>query len=130
MTFFNGNISIAAESKYNEKIGDNITTFSVAENRPLSKGGSKTVYHRISIFGKRGRNLQEYLYLGRPVVIFGYEEARGYIGKNGDAVSYLQMNNARVIFPTKNAKDADPTDGVPEEEFDLDDVVVEEGPIG
>jgi len=128
MTFFNGNISIAAETKYVEKISDTATSFSVAENRPLRNGQTKTVYHRITIFGKRGKNLAQYLYLGRPVIVFGYEEAGAYINKKGEAVAYLQMNNAKITFPTGNAKEGDPAVDVPDEV--LVDEVTEEEPIG
>lgn len=126
MTFFNGNISIAAETKYVEKICDTATTFSVAENRPLRNGQTETVFHRITIYGKRGKNLQEYLYLGRPVIVFGYEKAKGYINKKGEAVAYLQMTNAKITFPTKNAKGGDPATDAPDEEILVDEIVEED----
>lgn len=129
MTIFLSNISIAAETKYVEKISDTVTSFSVAENRPTRNGETKTVYHRISIFGKRGKNLQKYLYAGRPVMVTGYEDAGAYINKKGEAVPYLVLNNARIQFATGNVKPEDPTEDAPATEIDVDMVVEEDGPV-
>lgn len=129
MTYFLGNISIPAETKYVEKISDTVTSFSVAENRPLRNGDTKTVFHRISIFGKRGKNLAQYLTKGRSVLVSGYEDAGAYINKEGNAVAYLQMTNARIQFATGSGKTADPTGDAPDAEIPVDEVVEEE-PIG
>ena len=128
MTYFLGNISIPAETTYLDKISDTVTKFSVAENRPLRNGETKTVFHRISIFGKRGKNLAQYLTKGRAILVSGYEDAGAYINKEGNAVGYLQMTNARIQFATGSGKPADPTAEIPEEI--VVDEVVEEEPIG
>lgn len=129
MTTFLGNISIPAETKYIEKISETVTSFSVAENRRTRNGETKTVFHRISIFGRKGKNLQKWLTTGRPVVVTGYEDAGAYINKEGKAVGYLQMTNARIQFATGANKDEDPTDEVPAGEFEADEVETEEGPF-
>ena len=128
MTYFLGNISIPAETKYVEKLSDTVTSFSVAENRPLRNGETKTVFHRISIFGKRGKNLAQYLTKGRSVLVSGYEDAGAYINKEGKAVAYLQMNNARIQFGSGSGKPADPTEAIPDD-VDVDEVVEEDGPV-
>lgn len=126
MTYFLGNISIPATTKYVEKISDTVTSFSVAENRQTRNGETKTVFHRISIFGKRGKKLEQYLTVGRPVLVSGYEDAGAYINKDGKAVAYLQMTNARIQFATGSAKPADPTGDAPADEIPADEVVEEE----
>lgn len=128
MTIFMGNISIPAETKYVEKISDTVTTFSVAENRPLRNGEQKTVFHRISIFGKRGKNLAQYLTKGRCVQVSGYEDAGAYINKEGKPVAYLQMTNARIQFGSGAAKPSDPTEAIPDEVV-VDEVVEEDGTL-
>ena len=126
MTFFLGNISIPATTKYVEKISDTVTSFSVAENRKTRNGDSKVVYHRISIFGKRGKNLQKWLTTGRPMLVVGREDAGAYINKEGKAVPYLQMVNASIQFATGANKEDDPTDEIPVDEIPVDEVVEEE----
>lgn len=125
MTYFLGNISIPATTKYVEKISDTVTSFSVAENRPTRNGDTKTVFHRISIFGKRGKKLEQYLTKGRPILVSGYEDAGAYINKEGQAVAYLQMTNARIQFATGASKPSDPTGEAPVD-VDVDEVVEEE----
>ena len=125
MTYFLGNISIPATTKYVEKISDTVTSFSVAENRPTRNGETKTVFHRISIFGKRGKNLQKWLVKGRPMLVTGYEDPGAYINKDGKAVAYLQMVNARIQFATGMSAE-DPTEEIPVEAIDVDEVVEEE----
>jgi len=123
MTFFLANISIPATSKYVEKINDWVTNFSVAENRRNRNGDTKTVYHRIAIFGKRGKTLEKWLAKGRPLMIIGYEDAGAYINKQGQAVPYLQLNNASIQFATGMPDTADPTEELPVGEIAVDEVV-------
>ena len=129
MTFFLGNISIPAETKYVEKISDTVTTFSVAENRTMRNGNQKTIFHRISIFGKRGKNLAQWLTKGRAMLVVGNEDAGAYINKEGNAVPYLQMVNARIQFANGAGKSTDPTGEVPDGEIPVDEVVEEDGPV-
>jgi len=127
MTFFLGNISIAGTTKYVDKISDTVTSFSVAENRRTRNGENKVVFHRISIFGKRGKNLQKWLIKGRPLLVVGNEDAGAYINKEGQAVPYLQLVNARIQFATGMSAE-DPTEEIPVDEIDVDEVVeTEEG---
>lgn len=120
MTTILGNISIPAETKYVEKISDVVTTFSLAENRRNRKGDETTVYHRISIFGKRGKNLAPYLTKGKCLLVTGLETAGAYVNAEGQPVAYLQMNNPRIQFAS-GPKASDPTEDIPEEVADAAD---------
>lgn len=130
MTYFMGNISIPATTKYVEKLSDTVTTFSVAENYKDRNGKDHVEFYRISIFGKRGKNLAQYLTSGRSVLVTGRVKPGAYINKDNEAVAYLQMTNARIQFATGAKKD-DPTEEIPVDAIEVegDEASDEEGPF-
>ena len=134
MTYFLANVSIPAETKYNEKLKDTVTNFSVAENYRDRSGKEHVEYYRMAIYGKRGASLAPYLTTGRCMLVTGRVKPGAYIAqkgeKKGEAVGYLKMNNARIQFAGGAGKPTDPTVDIPEE-IDVDEVeiTVEDGTL-
>lgn len=107
MTTFVGNISKAASTRYVEALHTTVTDFNVAENYQGRNGKRYTQFYRVSIWDKRGANLEKYLTLGRPIQISGRVKASAYIDKEGKPQAQLEIANPQVTFITAN--------GAPEE---------------
>lgn len=102
MTTFVANISKAAETRYVETLKTTVTTFNVAENYQGRNGKRYTQFYRVSIWDKRGANLEKYLTLGRPISISGRVKASAYIDKDGKAQAQLEIANPQITFVTGN----------------------------
>lgn len=123
MTTFVGNISIAAKTRYVEAQKTTVTDFSVAENYQGRNGKKYTQFYRVSIWDKRGANLEKYLTVGRPIQISGRVKAgKPYQDKAGNWVAGLEIANPQITFVTGNPTDAEEapeapaTDEMPEDE--------------
>lgn len=104
MTTFVGNISKAAATRYVEALKTTVTDFNVAENYQGRNGKRYTQFYKVSIWDKRGANLEKYLTLGRPVQISGrVKDAKPYQDKDGNWVSGgLTIANPQITFITGN----------------------------
>jgi single-stranded DNA-binding protein len=125
MTTFVGNISKAAETRYVDSLKTTVTDFNVAENYQGRNGKRYTQFYRVSIWDKRGANLEKYLTLGRPIQISGRVKAgKPYQDKAGNWVAGLEIANPQVTFITGNPGEVDAAaepeapavDEIPEEE--------------
>ena len=102
MTTFVGNISKAAETRYVEALKTTVTEFNVAENYQGRNGKRYTQFYRVSVWDKRGANLEKYLTLGRPIQITGRVKGRAYIDKNGAPQCQMEIANPQITFVTAN----------------------------
>ena len=102
MTTFVGNISKAAATRYVEALKTTVTDFNVAENYQGPNGKRYTQFYRVSIWDKRGANLEKYLTVGRPIQITGRVKASAYIDKDGKAQAQLEIANPQITFVTGN----------------------------
>ena len=127
MTTFVGNISKAGATRYVETLKTTVTDFNVAENYQGRNGKKYTQYYRVSIWDKRGANLEKYLTLGRPIQITGRVKAsKPYQDKEGNWVSGLEIANPQITFITANgsteeveaaaAPEAPAVDEIPEDD--------------
>jgi len=126
MTTFVGNISKAAETRYVEALKTTVTDFNVAENYQGRNGKRYTQFYKVSIWDKRGANLEKYLTKGRPVQISGrVKDAKPYQDKDGNWVSGgLTISNPQITFITANgdeveaaaAPEAPAAEEIPEDE--------------
>ena len=126
MTIFVGNISKAASTRYVEALKTTVTDFNVAENYQGRNGKRYTQFYKVSIWDKRGANLEKYLTVGRPVMINGrVKDTKPYQDKDGNWVSGgLTISNPQITFITANgdeveaaaAPEAPEADEIPEDE--------------
>lgn len=107
MTTFVANISKAAETRYVDSLKTTVTDFNVAENYQGRNGKRYTQFYRISIWDKRGANLEKYLTVGRPVQITGRVKGRAYIDKDGAPQCQLEIANPQITFVTGNPTEVD-----------------------
>jgi len=107
MTTFVGNISKAAETRYVESLKTTVTDFNVAENYQGRNGKRYTQFYRVSVWDKRGANLEKYLTLGRPIQITGRVKGRAYLDKNGEPQCQLEIANPQITFVTGNPTEVD-----------------------
>jgi single-strand DNA-binding protein len=85
-----GNIGKDAELRH---AGDTpVCSFSVASNRKV-KGEDETTWCRVSVWGKRGETLSQYLTKGKKVVVVGELSTRDYDGK-----TYIEIRADQVEF--------------------------------
>ena len=113
-----------------------MTDFNIAENYQGGDGKQYTQFYKVSIWDKRGANMEKYLTKGRPLYLEGRVRGRGYLTQTivdqiVDAVKkgedwrkipipcQLEMANPRVTFITANktAQAEEPVTTVPEEDL-------------
>ena len=122
MTTFVGNISVAAKTRYVESLKTTVTDFSVAENYQGRNGKSYTQFYRVSIWDKRGANMEQYLTLGRPIQVTGRVKAgKPYQDKNGNWVAGLEIANPQIVFITGNGAKEEEAPEAPATETDESD---------
>lgn len=97
-----GNLGSEPEMRYVPS-GDPVTSFSVATSRKwTAKDGQaqeKTVWFRVSIWGKQAEACSQYLTKGRQVMVIGeMEEPRVFTDKQGNARSALEVKAQQVKF--------------------------------
>jgi len=103
MTTFIGHICQNAVTRYVESLKTTVTDFSVAENYSGRNGNRYTQYYKISIWDKRGANMEKYLYAGRPIQVSGRVKAgKPYQDKKGTWVAGLEIANPQIVFITAN----------------------------
>ena len=83
-----GNIGKDAETRSTGQ-GDSVTSFTVAVNDRKKN----TTWFDVSLWGKRGQSLAQYLTKGGKVCVSGELSTREYEGK-----TYLQVNAAEVTL--------------------------------
>ena len=115
MTTFVGNISKAAETRYVESLKTTVTDFNVAENYQGRNGKKYTQFYRVSVWDKRGANLEKYLVLGRPIQITGRVKGRAYIDKEGKPACQLEIANPQITFVTGNPAETEAQPELPAE---------------
>ena len=129
MTTFVGNISVAAKTRYIDSLKTTVTDFNVAENYQGRNGKKYTQYYSVSIWDKRGANLEKYLTLGRPIQVTGRVKAgKPYQNKNGEWVANLEIANPQITFVTGNPGEAEP-DAPADEAPAVDEMPEDERPF-
>lgn len=83
--------------------GDAVTSFSIASGRSWTdKDGNKvdkTVWFRVSIWGKQAEPCAQYLAKGRMAQVIGeIEPARVFTDKSGTTRASLEVKASQVIF--------------------------------
>lgn len=96
-----GNLGNDPEMRYAPS-GDPVTSFSVATSKTWTKDGQKqekTVWWRVSVWGKAAEACSKYLAKGRQVMVVGeVEEPRVFTDKSGNARAALEIKASTVQF--------------------------------
>lgn len=96
-----GNLGSDPEMRYAPS-GDPVTSFSVATSKTWTKDGQKqekTVWWRVSVWGKAAEACSKYLAKGRQVMVVGeVEEPRVFTDKSGNARAALEIKASTVQF--------------------------------
>ena len=131
-TSFFGHIGKDATTKYVESLKTTVTDFSIAENYKDRKGENHTQWYNVSIWDKRGKNMEQYLKSGRPLGITGRVKGKGYLtqdivdrikaGEDWKKIAIpcqLYLSNPQVQFVTGNEVPAEAPADVDESEMPL-----------
>ena len=97
-----GNIGRAGEVRYLQGGSGSVCNFSVAVNDPRNKEAPPT-WFQVSIWGKRGEALSQYLTKGTRVTVAGELSTREHDGK-----TYLEINADQVTIQGGGERNADP----------------------
>ena len=98
-----GNLGNDPEMRYAPNSGDPVTSFSVAAGRSWTGADGqkheKTVWFRVSIWGKQAEACATYLAKGRQVMVVGEVEApRVFTDRDGNARAALEIKASSVQF--------------------------------
>jgi len=109
-----GNIGRNAETR-NTQSGDSVTGFSVAVEERQGQD-KRTIWFDVSIWGKRGSSLAQYLTKGTRVAVAGDLSTREYDGKTyltvrADQVTLLGGGEQRRDDPRQQTRHDDQTRG-------------------
>ena len=83
-TILTGNLGAAVETHTFDS-GKVKATFSIATEVRDAQGNKTTVWHRVSLWGKRGERAASLLYKGAKVLVHGEESQHSYTDKNGNS---------------------------------------------
>jgi single-strand DNA-binding protein len=108
-----GNLGSDPEMRYTPS-GDAVTSFNVASNRKYTTGEGEiieeTEWFKVSAWGKRAENCNEYLSKGRQVYVEGRLSTDSYQGRDGAMRFSLNVNANDVVFlggtPSDDEQDA------------------------
>lgn len=93
-----GNAGRDAELKYTPK-GEPVCEFSLATNEKRNVNGEtkeETTWFKISLFGKQGENLAQYIKKGREVYVEGNFRVREYTSKEGEKRFSLEVKSTDI----------------------------------
>ena len=77
--------------------GDSVLSFSLAEDRGYGDN-KRTVWHTVSLWGDRAEKLSQYITKGKALLVEGQEDARAYMGKDGQPKAALELRARNVTF--------------------------------
>lgn len=83
--------------------GGSVCSFNVAVNeswndRQTGERREKTLWFRVSAFGRQGEIAQQYLSKGRQVMVIGTVEANAFMGNDGQPRASLDLRAQRIQF--------------------------------
>jgi len=119
-----GNLGRDPEMRYTPD-GTSITNFSVAVEDGFG-GKTKTVWYRVSVFGKQAEPCNLYLHKGARVLVIGRPHAdengnpRVWKDKQGNSRASFEVTANRVVFLTQKPDKQEPLPDFPQEEKDDD----------
>lgn len=113
-----GNLGADPESRFTPG-GQQVTNFSVAENRSYTKDGqrvSSTCWYRVSTWGRLAETCQEHLSKGRQVAVIGqlqHEDGnpRVYTKNDGTPGASFEIRADRVVFLSGGEQKPQQADG-------------------
>jgi len=100
-----GNVGRDPEVRYTQS-GDPIATFSLATSENWTdKSGQKqekTEWHRVVVFGKQAKVVQDYVTKGKPLYVEGAISYGEYVKKDGNKVNTTEIHvkgfNSRITL--------------------------------
>lgn len=111
-----GRLGRDPESRFTPQ-GQQVTTLSVAVDDGYTDGAGqrqeRTIWFRVSVWGKQAEACNQYLAKGRMVLIEGKVSARGYADKGGQPAASLELRASNVRFLDKADGGASAPAGAP-----------------
>jgi single-strand DNA-binding protein len=128
-----GNLGRDAELKYTPK-GFAVLEFTIAVNERSSGGGEgggtpeSTTWVRVSLWGKQGETLKQYLVRGKQVMVDGRLRSREYTDRDGKTRTSLDVRADNILLLGSRGGSMDEGGGRPPE-LERDDEGVADGDI-
>ena len=94
-----GRLTRDPETRYTSGSQQAVTTFTLAIDRPIAKGGQQQAdFPRIVVYGKQAESCEKYLKKGRMVAVQGKITTGSYQNKRGETVYTTDVTANRVEF--------------------------------
>ena len=123
-----GNLGKDPEIRYTQQ-GEPIANFSLATSEKWTgKDGTnqeKTEWHKIVVFGKQAKVVQEYVSKGKPLYVEGALSYGEYVNKDGNKVHTTEIHvkgfNSRIVLLGSRGESAPRSPAAPGESGPADD---------
>jgi single-strand DNA-binding protein len=130
-----GNLGRDAELKYTPK-GFAVLEFTIAVNDRTGGGGGEgggapesTTWFRVSLWGKQGETLKQYLVRGKQVMVDGRLRSREYTDRDGKTRTSLEVRADNVLLLGSRGGSMDESGASRPPELERDDEGVADGDI-